>query len=277
MSTPILILGASGWVGHYLAPLLVAEGKHVIAAYANRIPVYDCPTRKLHSGNLDALTELSAAHVVNLSRGETEAEFRFHQALIAFTNEHDTRYLFASSFNAVDAELARPHQESDPANAQSDYGKFKVRCEEELLRFCKRPLAFRFPAVHGWAPNRVARTEHFLQRLAAGEQVPVQTGIVQNRLFVGDLARLIAHCVQDEDAEGVFHFGAADASEELEFLRALAEAFGYRGRVIPGEANPCNAVMVPEKLRKRGVALPSEADAIARVRAQPELAKYAYK
>lgn len=257
MSQKVLLLGASGWIGSYLQPLL---GRECIPAHA----------LQLRSTNLDPLTKLPACHVINLARGEDDQGFRLHQALIEFTNRHGTRYHYASSFNAVDADLSKPHHESDPPSAQSPYGQFKARCERELAAHAKNWAVFRFPAVHGWAPNRVARTEEFLRKLKGGEPVRVSTGVVQNRIFAGDLARLMAE-IAGGNEQGVFHLGARDSSEELDFLRRLAAAFGYdTGLVQPGEASPCNAVMLSARLK----GLPSEAETLARTRAQPELAGY---
>ncbi|MGZ3695987.1 MAG: sugar nucleotide-binding protein, partial [Bdellovibrionota bacterium] len=224
------------------------------------------------------LEKLPPATVINLNRGEEAADFALHRRIIEIQNRNSSRYIYASSFNAVDAELSRPHHENDPAASQSVYGKFKARCEQELLKTCGRPLAFRFAATHGWAPNRMARTQEFLEKLRKGENIIVTKGILQNRSFVGDLAEQIATLSLADQAQGIFHLGTSDFSEEIDFLKKMAQAFGYdASQVIAGEANQCNAVMLMERLPSllsHGDALPTEAETISKVSSQLELASY---
>lgn len=46
---------------------------------------------------------------------------------------------------------------------------------------------------------------------------------VQNRLFVGDLARQIALLATEERTEGVFHLGTSDSSEEETVAQVAAQ------------------------------------------------------
>jgi dTDP-4-dehydrorhamnose reductase len=271
----ILVLGSSGWLGHYLVPQLLKGNPSaaVIAGFSSRKPTFEhrgvTPLR-LQPSDLARVSELKVSAVVNLNRGETETDFLFHQALVACCNRNDAKYVYASSFNAVDAD--------DPPNSRTDYGRFKGRCETELLKTCARPVAFRFSATHGWAPNRLARTEEFLQKLARGETVPTPQGLIQNRTFVDDLAKMIATLTVDQGAEGVFHLGASDFSDEIVFLRKLASAFGYdTEQVSEGEPLNWNAITIAERWQTRypNAPLPTEMEAIARVRQQSELQKYA--
>ena len=275
-----VVLGASGWVGHYLVPELAARnpGAEVIAVYGKRAPAFPAgPGIRLVQAEGDfaaLLSLLPPATLVHLGRGEEEKDFGEHRRLIEVTNKKGGRYLYASSFNAVDGVLDRAHEEGDPPGSRTDYGRFKARCEEELARVCERWAAFRFAATHGWAPNREARTQGFLRQLQAGQPVKVHKGVRQNRSFVGDLAAQIAMLAGEPGADGVFHLGTRDASEELHFLRRLALAFGYPEElVVEDGVSECNAEMVVGKLRALfpNYELPSESDTLAKVAAQPEL------
>lgn len=274
-----VVLGASGWVGHYLVPALRKQSPEaeIVAVYGKRAPSFSAGEVRLMQAAGDyasLLALLPPCTLLHLARGEEEKDFDEHRRLIKAVNEKGGRYLYASSFNAVDADISRPHRETDPPASQSDYGKHKARCEEELAQSCRRWVAFRFAATHGFAPNREARTQAFLSKLKAGETVPVQRGIRQNRAFVGDLAAQIALLASQEAAEGVFHLGTRDASDEVDFLRLLAGAFGYgMERVEEAGVMDCNAEMLLDRLPALFPAyrLPSECDTIARVAAQPEL------
>jgi dTDP-4-dehydrorhamnose reductase len=279
---PILILGASGWLGHYLMPEILrrSPSSTIIAAYGSKPPLLSAERVrpiKLRSTDVHALKSLKARVVVNLTRGEAEEDFAFHQNLIGYCNENGARYVYASSSNAVDADVSKPHPETQEPESQSEYGKFKARCEIALKEQCPNSVVFRFSATHGWAPNRIARTEEFLKKLKEGQAVSAYQGVIQNRTFVGDLATMVATLTLDDRAKGVLHLGTLDASEELLFLRRLARAFGYsENQVIAGENNPWNAFLLTGRWRQiyPEIPLPMEESTIQGVARQPELQQY---
>ncbi len=280
-SQRFLILGATGWLGHYLVPTLAERSADWVFALG-RTKRFESSLSNVRAfvgaDPLQVLEETGPAHVIHLGRGEAETDFAVHESLIDHQNQTGMRYLFASSANAVDADTSRAHVETDPPRAKSEYGKFKARCEEALLDRCNRPLAFRFAATHGWAPGRVARTEEFLKKLSIDDSISVQKGIVQNRSFVGELSRQIALLARSEKSEGVFHLGAADCSEEHEFLGKLAQAFGYASEkvVVTESGASWNLVTQVDRLRAEfpQYSVPSEAQALAAVASQPELSRY---
>ena len=48
-----------------------------------------------------------------------------------------------------------------------------------------------------------------------------------------------------DSAEGVFHLGGADSSDEIEFSSRLAHAFGYDPkRIVEDGISECNAMMM---------------------------------
>ncbi len=137
-SDSILVLGASSWLGHYLVPQLIKQALHrkVFAAFNERRPNFPLPADQIiqiSSRSSNQLEKIQAGTVVNLGRGEQEIDFQFHQMIIAQTNASRGRYIYASSSNAVDFDLSKAHQESEIGAAQSEYGKFKARCEHELF------------------------------------------------------------------------------------------------------------------------------------------------
>src|SRR4051812_45322493 len=99
---PILILGASGWLGHYLMTDLLSRqpNTRIIAAYGSKAPVFQSAkvqAIRLRSSEIDALESLKVKTIVNLSRGETAKDFHFHQRLIDYCNKREAKYIYASS------------------------------------------------------------------------------------------------------------------------------------------------------------------------------------
>lgn len=268
-SRPLLLLGASGWIAHYVLQFLREHHPDVSVIHASR-------SNPPPGGVLGVIGKFRPRIVLNLSRGETELDFLVHRQLIEAANEVDSAYYFASSFNACDADISSPHLESKQADAESDYGMFKARCEEELIRSSKRYGIFRFSATHGWAPGEIKRTEEFLGKLSAGDCIAVDRGILQNRTAVLDLAGMMVDLML-LGVEGIMHLGSAEPTDEVDFLRMLAVAFGYPAdRVREAGNDPTNAFMVPGKLYehfgdkwKR-----TDEDTIGWVSQQPELQRY---
>ncbi len=276
---PVLVLGSSSWIGHYLLPELhfLLPSVTILAGYSSHLPSQLPPNAKpikissRESGVLDAL-DFSA--VVHLARGESEEDFQFLQKLTQKANRLGGRILYASSANALDGGNKEVYYESDTANASSEYGKFKARSENEVLQNCSLGLVFRFAAIHGYAPNRKARTQEFLERLQYGEKINVPRGVIQNRLFVGDLAKMIARLVGYDPAKGIWHLGTSDESEEFQFLQRLAKQFGYEeNQILPGPKQPLSLVMKPQKLIDHfpNETIPTEEITLQKLRDQAEL------
>jgi dTDP-4-dehydrorhamnose reductase len=278
----ILLLGSSGWVAHYLIPSLQKHISNckIIGSVVNNAPEHHIETFKATSKDLEIIdntfNNLNPDIVINMSRGEDDDSFSLHKYLIDKCNTEDCHYNYFSSFNALDANLTEEHYEDELPNAQTEYGVFKAKCENELTSNSKNHSIFRFGATHGWAPNRLARTETFLEHMLSGESLTIDTGVLQNRLATNHMANMMA-AVIEKSGEGVFHFGAMDGSEEIDFLRDLAESFGHpREQIIEGNNNVCNALMIPERtLQLIGKEYEkTEADTIHAVRHMIRLSQY---
>lgn len=278
----VLIFGASSWVGYHVidAVLMCHESWKCLGVYRSHPVIQNIPSVALDPVDLKKLEEMFFSFhptvVVNLLRGETATDLLFHQRLIALCTQLKSFYIYASSANAVDAILTRDHLESDSADAQSDYGKFKAQCEADLVASDCDYAVVRFCAIHGWAPGRKSRTEEFLENLQKGQTILQPRGIIQNRLSDRALAQMIV-CIAETKSFGIHHLGARDSSDEVDFRRNLAAAFGYDPALIVEDGKiVCNLTLVPGKIGARlpTQSLPSEADSIRDVSAMVELQRY---
>lgn len=85
-------------------------------------------------------------------------------------------------------------------------------------------------------------------QLQQGKAIPVHQGVIQNRLQAEVLAAMMVELTLRR-TQGVFHLGTVDDSEEIDFLRNLAERFGYPAeQIVASKKNICNAVMIPERV-----------------------------
>lgn len=250
----ILVLGASSWVGHFLVKDITRRIPYasVAGTYCTKKPDLQIPLERFAIGdhqNLGSLLRRFApAIVVNLLRGETDEAFEIHRFLIQESNGKPFHYVYFSSANALEGTHQGAHEESELPVGVSKYGKFKARCELELMERANNYTIFRFAAAHGWAPQRMSRTVEFLEKMQAGEVVEVPTGVVQNFAAVTDVAAM-ATDVLAKTGPGVFHLGPVDEMDQVGFHRCLAEAFGYdAGLIVEGEKASVNLAVKPRKV-----------------------------
>ena len=118
MTKSILVLGSSSWLGHYLIPQLVRQFPdfNITAAYHKNIPIFtEVPYKivRLSAESSEELEQNRSQIILNLSRGEDDIDFLFHQRIIHLANKWGSRYLYASSSNALDFDVSKAHNESD--------------------------------------------------------------------------------------------------------------------------------------------------------------------
>ena len=279
----ILILGASGWIGYNFTHQVCSTMPlaRVIGTY------FEHTTRQLPCQSLffdytvaaalsSLLQSVRPSVVVNLLGGEEAGLFRTHQELTRKLKELSVYYIFMSSSMVFDADVSKPHQETDPIQGKSSYGIHKEQCERFLHDEGENYCIMRISATHGYSPNKISRTERFLQNMQLGKSVHVDEKIFQNRLGVADLVSMIIQ-VMDARLQGVIHLGTIDQSEEVDFLRKIAKHYGYNPhKVEPVKSTPKYLTMIPKTIYEVfGEHLArTEADTLEYIAKIPEFQKY---
>ncbi len=274
----MLVLGARSWIGFRLAEALDRMNPVVVVVGTSRgtdsngrfVPASVLPDY------LSLVREQRPAWVINLLRGEDEQGRAIHAGVAALCAREGIHYTFASSALALDAYRGVELTEDLPPRSETPYGQFKAACESDLQRTGGEWLVLRFASIHGWSPWQKTRTESFLGRLAAGEAVKVDRGVVQNRLQDTVFAEAVAQAVLDRRT-GTLHLGTTDSSEELVFLRRLAAAFGHPADlVVEGRERKVNLVVQPGRLLELypGRFERTEAETIEGLLSCPQLRQY---
>jgi dTDP-4-dehydrorhamnose reductase len=279
----VLILGSSCWVAHYLIKNLLDNDFEVIGISNKNKPKHAIENYSIDMSNsqyLNKIKEINPNIIVNMTHSKDfEMALELHKDITLFTKEKDILYVYMSSSNACDGTLNRAAVESDKANGSSEYGRYKAACENHLTLGNSKFCIIRFPATHGFAPNRIARTEEFLSKLKNEDKVKLPTGITQNRPFVGHLSLMICQLIKDRQ-QGIFHLGTKDESDEKEFLTKLALGFGYSlDDLEAGDEYNHHMSVTPKKIYDLYGDRFSfeEQDTIRELVKSPELAKYIAK
>lgn len=234
----VLILGARSWIGFILTEAILAQqdGTTVMGTTSS-LNLKSKPDGQPDFLNASAPADFKKIFrqkkyscVINLLRGEDVQGLEVHQQIAAECFKAGSRYIFTSSALALDGyEFNRVLTEDLPAKSITPYGQFKGTCENYLKteHANENWLALRFSSIQGWSPWKPSRNEAFLTKLQQGQIVKVSRGIKQNRLYDKIFAQAVVHLMNTPSAQGIYHLGTDDQSEEIDFLKAVARAFGY--------------------------------------------------
>jgi dTDP-4-dehydrorhamnose reductase len=274
----VLVLGARSWIGFRLTEAIRRLDPVARVAGTSR-------SGQAGGGFLKAddpqdfaavVHELRPDAVVNLLRGEDAKGRAIHAGVASLCASMGIQYTFASSALALDGYRGTELAEELPPRSETPYGQFKAACELDLHRIGGQWLVLRFASIHGWSPWKPSRTEAFLARLARGEAVEVDRGVLQNRLQDRVFAEAAAQAVLDRQT-GTLNLGTTDCSEELEFLRRLAKAFGRPETLVVERGDrTVNLVVRPRRLFELypGRFARTEAQTIDGLLSCPELQQY---
>ena len=244
----VLMLGCTSWIGFKLSLKLFEEGfavsgqsrtiNHDMYWLKNQYAIND-------PNEMERLIEsLQPNIIINLLRGEDNNGWDMFRKSVTVP----CYYVYLSSSLVLedygpDVNLC---DELAP-KAHSPYGAFKGRCELYLKRVQRKHLIVRFNSIHGCAPNKVTRTQSFLEKLQSGANIEVDTGVVQSRMYDEDFISILLNHIKNE-TYGTLHIASNSATEEIDFLRQLAAAFNYsQSAIIPGSKRFLANSLVPSK------------------------------
>ena len=229
----IVLLGASSWIGYKLGQVLSrSPSAQVFGTYHSSetaMPWLQDQTRLAGAQDVQALFDATRPDlVVNLLRGEDPAGEQTFRETVRLAAAHDSRYVYFSSSLALDGYPDGTLLTDDLApNSVTPYGKFKSMCEHTLSdALPDRHLNLRFNSIQGWVPHRKTRNQVFLERLCADEEVTVDRGVVQSRLLDDTFIDMVVALIDAEET-GTVHLASRQKSEEVDYLRKVAAAFGH--------------------------------------------------
>lgn len=234
----VAVTGAGGFIGSALCPLLAELGHEVLRL----------DPKSLQNLNAEVVIHLAAiahrrATAEELQRVNMDLAVQVGRAAAAA----GARMLFVSSLKVHGEQSDAPLHEGSPLAPGDPYARSKARAEEALRALAGlRLTVLRPPLVYG--PGVKANFLALLKAVARG--LPLPLGSVTNRrsvLYVGNLARAIARCIEAEGRTYLVSDGVAPSSAEL--CRQLGEALGRPARLF---AFP--AALLPARLRQSLVA-----------------------
>lgn len=229
----VLILGASGFIGHAIYKEL--------CAYFRTFGTYRTPN-KIHEENHhffqynveedDVYVVLKATKpsiIISSLRGDFRAQTMAHQHIVEYLIEHDCKIIFLSSANVFDAYSKYPSYELDKTFSDSIYGHFKIKIENMLLRLPKKKVAIlRLPMVLGSQSPRLKEIKLHLQEKTAIEIFP---NIIMNVTTDSKVTQQV-HYIINRNKYGIFHLGSVDLVHHDEYIKDIISQIDSKNGVV---------------------------------------------
>lgn len=222
----ILILGASGLAGKALLKELDKKyevyGTYMNNEIASKRSIYFniSEVNKI----TDILNTVKPSKIIYCLRGSFNCQIELLSELVKYLKPNNGKLYFCSTANVFDGDTSSLHLKNEKPNAESDYGKFKIECEEILKKgLGDNSIIFRLPMI--WGKNS-PRLNALLTSISNNEKVDVYTNLYFNNNTDVMLAKQI-HYIIENDLKGIFHLGSYEVINYYEFIKRIVTNFGY--------------------------------------------------
>ncbi len=275
----ILIAGATGYVGRYLAVDLVRQGREVLALGRNKqvldffteqgVPnlsfdlLNDSDYEKLPTKGIEAIVNLAVClpeHEAPLERF-FDVNVRGNYKLLEFARSHGVKRFVMASTHKVYYDVYKPViDETELPNfigPHSPYIISKLTAEHFMQYYSKDfhmdCIVLRLTGVHGYGAlmgflkkdGSYTRTasEWFIEQAVKGEPIEVwgDTNIKRDHVYIKDVVRAFETAVDaPEGVKGIYNVSSGVARSQYDDAMAIAKAFA-------GENGVSQVILRPDK------------------------------
>ncbi len=285
----VLVIGASGFIGRYLARRLDSlAGVETYCTFRSRpagddrnhwyqVELTDPVALDKVFGMIrpDMVVHLAAMADVGTCEREqetaTEVNVGATSELVKLCLSGGARLLFVSTEYVFDGSQGF-YREDDAANPTTHYGRTKREAEQAVATLDAYGASLRTSIVYGWPwPGRRNFVPALVERLRRGEAYHGGTGVMRSPVYVEHLVDGLARLVE-EFHPGIHHLAGSNWVSMYDFARAVAREFGLdQGLVMPAEGatgNPDRLGLDCEQtMRRLGLESQSLAEGLAAMRA----------
>lgn len=229
MQKRILILGATGTVGASIhRQLSSCKDLEIWGTYCSHGQSNASSMIRFSVENPDkirpVLQKVRPDLVISSLRGDFDRQLTVHKIIADYLSANHGKIIYISTANVFDGSCEKPHYEEDHRNSDSDYGQFKIQCEDLLKnRLESRAVILRLPFV--WGKNS-PRVQEIKTGCKKGE-LTVYTDFFSNHVADLQIAQMVQWIIE-KDKEGTFHVGTSHMTNYFEFVVQLINAMGEK-------------------------------------------------
>jgi len=243
----ILITGASGFLGGYLAQAAQGRGDWIGTYWEHPVAIPGVELHRLDLTNLVAVAQfirkirpqiiIHAAALANLDTCETQKDWAWRtnvdaaRMIAAVAREQKSRLLHISTDMVFDGKKGNYH-EDDTLAPISYYGYSKRAAEETVLRAYPDALVVRVALLYGFPrAGGNSFSAEIYHRLRAGQKVKVFADQFRAPIWAGNAAQAILE-LAGLDRAGVLHLAGSERLSRADFARELARQTGAEANLL---------------------------------------------
>ena len=206
----ILVLGGSGFIGNKLYKEL--------NKFYKTFSTYNFNTRNKENSNFlyfrmeelninILLNKIKPNIIVSCLRGDFELQVSTHREIYNYVKENNCKIIFLSSSNVFDTFRHYPSYENDKTFSESQYGIFKIKIENLLLKLpLKKIVIARLPMIWG---NNSPRIKEIKRNIINMIPIEIYPNTIINLNSINKLCQQILHII-NHNKNGIFHLGTYD-------------------------------------------------------------------
>jgi dTDP-4-dehydrorhamnose reductase len=237
----ILVTGVSGFLGRYVT-LALKDRYAVLGTYRNQaIGLGTCELTRLEltEGQAvrttftefrpDVVVHTAALSDVDACERHPDAAHQVNvqgsEAIARAALEVGARLIYISTDQVYDG-AKRYYDESDVPKPLMVYGRTKLEGERLAATICPETMILRLALMYGWgSSSRLNFVDWLLQRLRAGQEVPLFVDQYRTPLYVVQASEAIRQLIDAPEVRGTFNLGGGERINRYAFGRTFCKVF----------------------------------------------------
>ncbi|WP_346931216.1 sugar nucleotide-binding protein [Clostridium sp.] len=226
----VLILGGSGLIGRTVINEMTKYNKFDVYStyFQNSIQLNKGKCFKLDIQNEDnidkILDNLKPQIIISCLRGEFNKQLILHAKTAEYLIGNGGSLYFFSTLNVFDNDFSKPHYEDDLATPKTDYGKYKMECENTISEILHdNACIVRIPQV--WGKNS-QRMSELLNSLHNNKDIIVYPKLYYNTITNVMIAKQLCYIINN-NLKGIFHLVSEDIVNYKDFYKELITRLGF--------------------------------------------------
>jgi dTDP-4-dehydrorhamnose reductase len=189
----------------------------------------------------DIIRSIKPDIVISCLRGEFDQQLKFHKEVAVEIQNNNSRMYFFSTTNVFDGDYSKPHTETDIPISKTDYGNFKIECENMLKEILdERVMIIRIPIIWG---KSSPRWKSIKESIKNNKVIDVYSNLVCNNLLDIQLAKQLRFIIENK-LTGIFHLGSVDMMTQGKFYEQIISKLGcdkilLRNHLVQDNAETC--------------------------------------